>query len=452
MRLAVSAHADLSDPVFSTPDTAVTADNNRVVSLEVFGLTPDQQYYYALEVNDTIDLSLTGRFRTFPAGPASFSFALGSCAWTGSSSSTFTTVRQLNPLFFFHTGDFHYENIAVNDRAAFRQTYETVLASATQSALYRSVPIAYIWDDHDFGPNNSDSTAPGRLAARLTYQEYVPHYPLEAGAGDVPIYFRFDVGRVRFLVCDSRSARSPWTAPDDAQKTMLGVSQKAWFKDQLLRARDSAALIVWVNSLPWIGTTGDDGWYVYTNERRELANFISDNHIHNLCQISGDAHMIAIDDGTNSDYATGTGACFPVFQAAPLDRTPSPKGGPYSHGMFPGTQQFGLFTVIDSGAAIKVIWSGRLSDNTELVHYEFVPGWCHDCCNGLTGNIDCEGDNTVDISDVSSLIDHLFIAHQPLCCSHAADVDAQGPIDLADLTKLINYLFVTFDPLSSCSK
>lgn len=259
VRLAVSAQPDLGAPVFSMPDTAITTENNRVVSLEITGLAPNQQYYYALEVDGAMDLSVTGRFRTFPEGPASFSFALGSCAWTGSNAPTFTTIRQLNPLFFFHTGDLHYEDIAVNNRAIFRQAYEAVLGSATQSQLYRALPITYIWDDHDFGPNNSDSTAPGRTASRLTYQEYVPHYPLEAGSGDVPIYFRFDVGRVRFLVCDSRSARSPWTVPDNVQKTMLGVSQKIWFKDQLLRARDSAALIIWVNSLPWIGVTGDDG-------------------------------------------------------------------------------------------------------------------------------------------------------------------------------------------------
>jgi hypothetical protein len=452
VRLVVSDQPDLSFPQYSSPDTAVTAENNRVVSLGIGGLIPNIQYYYALEVNGAIDLTLTGKFRTFPAGSASFTFALGSCAWTGSNASTFNTIRQLDPLFFFHLGDFDYENIAVNDRNVYRQTFETVLSSPAQSQLYRSVPIAYMWDDHDYGPNNSDSTAPGRLAARLTYQEYVPHYPLEAGAGDVPIYQRFDVGRVRFLVCDSRSARSPWTATDNPQKTMLGESQKAWFADQLIRGRDSAALIVWVNTLPWIGVTGDDGWYVYTNERRELANFIRANQVYNLCQISGDAHMVAIDDGTNSDYATGGGACFPVFHAAPLDRTPSPKGGPYSHGNFPGVNQFGLFTVIDSGAPapLKIIWSGRLADNQELVHYEFTPGYCHTCCRLVTGNVDCDPDEEIDISDVTTLIDYLYISRRPLCCSHAANVDSQTLIDIADLTRLVDRLYISFTSLPPC--
>ena len=450
VRLAVSLKNDLSAPVYSDPDTAITIDNNRVVSLGIDRLTPDIQYYYAIEVNGILDVSLAGKFHTFPTGAASFEFALGSCAWTGSNAQTFTTIRELRPLFFFHMGDFDYDNIAVNDRAVYRQTYETVLGSLSQSQLYREVPITYMWDDHDFGPNNSDSLAPGREAARLTYQEYVPHYPLEAGTGDVPIYFRFDVGRVRFLVCDSRSARSPWTASDDAQKTMLGISQKAWFKDQLLRARDSAALIVWVNTLPWIGATGDDGWYVYTHERAELADFIKENRIKNLCQISGDAHMVAIDDGSNSDYATGGGACFPVFQAAPLDRTPSPKGGPYSHGMFPGYTQFGWCSIVDSGGVVKVIWSGRSANNQELVHYEFTPGYCHSCCNGSTGNVDCDAVGGADISDLTRLVDYLYVSRQPLCCAHAANVDGLAAIDIGDLTRLVDHLYISFAGTAPC--
>jgi phosphodiesterase/alkaline phosphatase D-like protein len=450
VRLAVSNQPDLSAPVFSTPDTAVTLENNRVVSLEIIGLLPDHEYFCALEINGIIDPTVAGHVRTFPEGPATFTFALGSCAWTGSNAPTFATIQQLQPLFFLHTGDLDYQDIAVNDRAVYRQTYETVLSSPAQSQLYRHVPIMYMWDDHDFGPNNSDSTAPGRHAARLTYQEYVPHYPLQAGSGDVPIYQRFDVGRVRFLVCDSRSARSPWTAPDDAQKTMLGVTQKAWLKDQLLRARDSVALIVWVNTLPWIGITGDDGWYVYTHERTELANFIKDNQIRNLCQVSGDAHMIAIDDGTNSDYATGGGACFPVFQAAPLDRTPSAKGGPYSHGMFPGTQQFGLCTIVDSGTSLRVIWSGRLANNQELTHYEFVPGQCHDCCKGPVGNVDCDPEHRTDISDLTRLIDRLYLSLKPLCCQSEAEIDDQPGVNIGDLTRLIDYLYFTYTPLPLC--
>ena len=81
--------------------------------------------------------------------------------------------------------------------------------------------------------------------------------------------------------------------------------------------------------------------------------------------------MLAIDDGTNSDYATGGSAGFPVMHAAALDQSPALKGGPYSEGAFPGRGQFGLMTVADSGDSIKVNWSGRNYLNQEIVSYGF---------------------------------------------------------------------------------
>lgn len=432
-RLAVSLLPDFSSPLYSNFDTALTTLNNGVVSFEIDGLIPTQRYHYALEVNGVLDTEKVGRLRTFPQDTGSFTFAFASCALTGSNHPVFETIRSLDPLFFFHLGDMHYQNIAVNDQNLFRQAYETVLASPNQSRLYRDIPLAYIWDDHDFGPNNTDSTAPGRLAARLTYQEYVPHYPLAAGSGDVPIYYAFTVGRVRFVVCDSRSARSPATALDNPSKTMLGVAQKAWFKQELLNARSNYALIVWVNSLPWIGTTGDDGWYLYTYERMELANFIKNNGITNLCMISGDAHMLAIDNGTNSDYATGGGAGFPVMHAAALDQSGSVKGGPYSEGAYPGGGQFGLMTVIDAGDSVRVEWSGRNSLNQEIVRYAFTlpPGV-------MKGDLD--GDGAVNIVDIVIMINYVVFGDPIPEGTSNADLTGDGLVDLTDIVCLINHI------------
>lgn len=446
VRLIVSDQPDLSSPFFSQPDTSDEGIHNRVVTLNVGELASNTQYYYSVEVNGEIDSMSQGKFRTFPEDTGSFTFAFASCATTGSNHPVFQTIRSYDPLFFFHTGDFHYQNIAVNDRGEYRQAYETVLASPGQSALYRDVPIEYIWDDHDYGPNNSDSTAPGRLAARLTYQEYVPHYDLSAGEGDVPIYHAFTVGRVRFIVCDSRSARSPWTSPDNASKTMLGAQQKAWFKHELRRAKVNYPLIVWVNSLPWIGVTGDDGWYVYTHERKELANFIADNQITNLCMISGDAHMLAIDDGTNSDYSDSGGAAFPVMHAAALDRSGSVKGGPYSHGAYPGGGQFGLMTVIDTEDSIKVHWAGMNYLDQVIVSYSFA-------FSGepvrLCGDVDLTGE--LDIDDVVLLILYTYLGGSLAASVDIGDVDCSGAIDLNDVIYLIGYIFLSGpEPCADC--
>lgn len=347
------------------------SQNNNIVTFKIENLNPSQQYYYRFSLNHSIDTTLFGKCKTFSEALDTFTIALGSCSWTGSNHPVFETIRQTSPLLFLHMGDIHYENIGINDIRYFQSAFNRVLNSPTQSKLYQQIPIAYMWDDHDYGPNNSDSTSPSREAARFTYRQYVPHFPLVENEIDKAIYHSFSIGRVKFIMCDSRSARSPANAVDDENKTMLGATQKAWFKQQLVDGRDNYALTVWVNTLPWIGVTGDDGWYLYTHERKELSNFIQDNNIQNLCMVSGDAHMIAIDDGTNSNYADSGGNGFPVLHAASLHRTPGVKGGPYSHGAFPGIGQFGTMQVSDLGDAISVHWKGLNYLNELIVAYSF---------------------------------------------------------------------------------
>jgi phosphodiesterase/alkaline phosphatase D-like protein len=180
---------------------------------------------------------------------------------------------------------------------------------------------------------------------------------------------------VRFIVTDERSERSPNSGPDNAEKTMLGAEQKEWFKQQLLAAKDTYPVIVWVQGVPWISSPlkGSDSWAGFTTERREIADFIADNEITGLLMLAGDAHMLAIDDGTNSDYATDGGAAFPVFQAAALDRRGTVKGGPYSEGRYPGGGQFGLVTVEDDGGdTITITLSGRNWENKERVRYSYT--------------------------------------------------------------------------------
>jgi phosphodiesterase/alkaline phosphatase D-like protein len=445
-RLAVSPQSDLSNPYYSAFDTALAATNNRVVSHLITGLSPDTHYYYGFEINGVVDSGAIGHARTFTEGSESFTLGFASCATTGSQHAVFQTILSLHPDFFLHTGDFHYEDISVNDVSRFRSAYDRVLASPAQSALFREVPIMYMWDDHDFGPNNSDSTAPGRLAARLTYQEYLPHYPLAFGSGNISVNYTFNVGRVFFIVCDSRSARSPAYSPDNADKTMLGVAQKAWFKQQLLLANGKYPLIVWVNTLPWIGTTGDDGWYLYPTERREIANFIKANDIRGLCQLSGDAHMLAIDNGTNSDYATGGGAGFPVMQAAALDRSPSLKGGPYSEGAYPGTGQFGLMSVVDNGdSIITVNWRGLNHNLTEIVHYSFTVPVRQFVCG------DADDNGSVEIFDAIYLISYIFSGGPAPSPFLLGDANCSNTVNISDAVHLIAYIFSGgFPPCPGC--
>ena len=363
VRLVVRNEAGVE--VARSPAVAVR-DAQQPVTLVVEDLEPATQYEYAVEIDGLTDDIRTGRLRTLPEGAASFTVAVAAGARTNSNGSVFDTIRELDPDLYINTGDLHYRNIHENSQSQFRSAYAQVHASATQSALYRSLPIAYVWDDHDYGPNDSNANAASRPAAWATYRTHVPHYELPSG-DDGPIYQAFTIGRVRFVMTDTRSLRQP----DDG--VLLGEAQLEWFFDELLEARDTHALTVWINSIPWIGDSNPsaDNWPGYAEEREEIGRFLHRHDITNFVMLGGDAHMVAIDDGTNSGYGGHGG--FPILQAAALDRPGSIKGGPYSHGMFPGAGQFGLLAVTDDGGdRIGVTLAGLDYTGAELVRLDLT--------------------------------------------------------------------------------
>lgn len=373
IRLIVARDPDFTD-VVSSEIRSTLMETGCHQTFDVAKLLPRTAYHYGFEVDG--EFVKVGLIRTFPEPTADVRVAFASCARTGSNSQVFDTIVRQNPDLFIHMGDFHYENIAIEAPEARREAYAKVHASPSQSNLYRHVPVAYMWDDHDYLGNNSDGLVNSaekkraRTDARLMYQQCVPHYPLAVGIGDVSIGQAFSLGRARFVMTDNRSEKIPG-------RTMLGNSQKQWFMDELRSAKKLHPLIVWVNTVPWIGKPdpGEDFWSGFEAERQELADFLkAEGLAGRVCILSGDAHMMAIDDGTNSDYATGGGMPIPLFQAASLDQRPSYKGGPYSHPYSLLAGQFGLMNITDDGDQMRVRWQGKtIADRTPRgIEHEFV--------------------------------------------------------------------------------
>jgi phosphodiesterase/alkaline phosphatase D-like protein len=366
-----------------------------VVRFELSGLSANTEYRYTLMLNGLLSGAKAGRFCTFPPpdAPASFRFLCGGdaggSALFGEDSNhvvfdwlrereVFDATGQRRALFFMHLGDMHYRNIDSSEVVDHLRGYRKTLEQARQGAFWRQLPFAYTWDDHDFCGNASHGQSPGCAAACMAYDIGIPHYPL-AGSGGL-IYQVFTVGRVRFVLTDTRAARSRLNDPDGPAKTMLGAAQKQWLKDELRASKDRYVLVVWVNSAPWLGGTADidgneDGWANYQTERAELGGFVEREGLRNILMLCADAHMIALDDGSHNRGATGAGG-FPVFHSAPLDRPNSVKGGKanYSHNVFGNHRgQFGLVEIVDDGQQprCRVTLTGkRMSDS--LLSYSFT--------------------------------------------------------------------------------
>jgi hypothetical protein len=347
VRLALSTTADLAGPIFIE-----SSKRGPVYRFDLSGLAEATTYHYAIEADGAIDATKAGTFRTFTTDPVDFVVAFGSCARVGSNGAVFDTIRRHEPDLFINTGDLFYGDVLENSLDAFSAYYDVTLSRPGQSALYRSTPIAYTWDDHDYGPNDAASDSPSRQAALVSYREFVPHYQFALDGSDAPIAQAFSIGRVRFILTDTRSARDSKTEPDGRDKTMLGDEQLAWFLGELADAAERYPVVVWVSSVPWIAAAeqGADHWGGYAFEREQIATTIADLGIEGLIMVAGDAHMVAIDDGSNNDY----------------------KGGPYSEGTYPGGGRFGLLAVDDRGDVIEIHLSGLTWEDRELTSLQVV--------------------------------------------------------------------------------
>jgi phosphodiesterase/alkaline phosphatase D-like protein len=269
-RLAVSTSRAMTSPIYGSPQTPT----NGTVKLTCSGLAADTTYFYCVEAGGVLDTSLLGTFKTPATGPQTFKIAFASCAVNSSNRVVFDSIAAENPLFFVHLGDMFYDDIATDTPRLFRQAFDRTLAVERQGNLLRNVPTIYMYDDHDYGVNNSNGGSASRPAAVATYKERVPHPPLvETGATDAN-YFSFEIGRVLFIVTDLRSMRSPQANTDNASKTMMGTTQKTWFKDQLSSA--TGKIICWFSTSPFIPNTtaSADHWGGYNTERVEIADHI----------------------------------------------------------------------------------------------------------------------------------------------------------------------------------
>lgn len=382
VRVAASTDSAMTSPVF-TASQAVDAQG--VAKVSITGLDPATQHHWQVEDNGVLDTSVTGRFRTAPpAGTAaSFTFAAAGDAGAGDSGfvvdrvsnhPVFDTIREADPAFFVHMGDYHYRDIgdgdhtpAPFDETDYRDAFDDMLTyngvegtAARQQHLYREVPLVPTWDNHDYGFStasnvDSDRTLPHRAAARTVFQEQMPHYPLAAGSGDVPIYYSFTYGRVLFVVLDVRSERDSNSDPDDAGKTMLGSAQKAWL-DGLLATSDAKALCI-VSAGQWLTVEAEsDTWQVYQTEQQELVDMFRDRGwLHRMWMLTASKHALGLDSGAGNSFGG-----FPVALFASLDTNGAEvQQGLYDQGPTqPGGGQYGQVTITDLGSAIAVKLAG----------------------------------------------------------------------------------------------
>ena len=75
---------------------------------------------------------------------------------------------------------------------------------------------------------------------------------------------------------------------------------------------------------------------------------------------------------------------------------------------------------------------------------------CASCCESVTGNVNYDSGDEIDIADITYLVIYLFMGGPEPPCPEEANTDGIDEIDIGDLTVLIDYMFISFQPPVPC--
>ena len=286
--------------------------------IHISDVLPGTTYEYKTYINNIeITLSYPTEFTTqthwqFRTDSPDFTFIAGSCFYVnetaydrpgtsyGSNYEIVTEMYKSKPNFMVWLGDNIYLREGdYESRAGIYHRHTHTRSLPELQPFISSIPQYAIWDDHDYGPNDSDWTYPLKDHALDAFQDF---WPSESyGAGDTDgITSSFGWNDCQFFMLDDR-----WYRTVEVENgTILGEIQKYWFKEAI-KASKARYKFVAVGGQFLSDFAGFENFANYKEEREEIIQFLDDNDIKGVVFLTGDRHHSEI-----SKVVTGKGNVF----------------------------------------------------------------------------------------------------------------------------------------------
>lgn len=262
--------------------------------LEVDGLAPERAQEVAVEVPGGPSGAV--RFRT-PSPPRAWGkvrFGVGSCAGF-SEQPVWDQIPATDPDFFLWLGDNCYYRSRRGGGADW-DSVEHMLERQLENrlrpgvlALMRGTACYAVWDDHDYGPNNSDGRFPLKAESRAV------HRMLWANPGwgedEEGVYFSFRRGPVELFCLDDRWWKDVRDQLPRPERRLYGEKQLAWLR-RGLAASDAPVKVIAGGVQQLLGYPLAEGW---SEAREERAAFLAWLGQQPGCErvifLSGDIHV-----------------------------------------------------------------------------------------------------------------------------------------------------------------
>lgn len=271
-------------------------------------LEPGQKYNYEININGKkIAFSYELKFQTqelwqWRKDAPEFNFVTGSCLYInepqydrpgkpyGSDYQILKSIYDKHPDFMLWLGDNLYLREADYDSwggIIKRYTHDRALPEL--QPVLGSMHHYAIWDDHDFGPNDSDR---GYSLKEKTFEAFKlfwanPTYGINNKPG---ITTTFQWGDVDFFLLDDRYNRTP-NDRKSGNREMFGDEQIQWLIDNLVRSKAPFKIIATGGQM--LNPVEKDYLEIFNRfpeEKEKLLNLISEEKISGVIFLTGDRH------------------------------------------------------------------------------------------------------------------------------------------------------------------
>jgi alkaline phosphatase D len=286
-------------------------DNHFSHKIVLSSLQPGTTYTYFFKSKSFI--SKTYNFTTqelwqWRKDAPNFSVVFGSCAYVndpdfdrpgkpyGQSDSIFNVISELHPNamiwggdnIYLREGDFETQTNMVNRYLKARQV-------PSIQKLLTTCPQYAVWDDHDFGPNDSHSSFQYKKESLAAFKEVWgnSNYGFPKNETNC-ITGKVSINDVDLYLLDNRTFRIP-PGTEGITPQMLGKEQIQWLIEDLKTSKASFKCIV-IGSQVLSSVNDFENYANYKEEQEYLLQLISKNNIKNIVFLTGDRHFAELSE------------------------------------------------------------------------------------------------------------------------------------------------------------
>jgi alkaline phosphatase D len=271
------------------------------------GLEPGTTYNYQIasaaskglfETTYSFTTQALWQYRT---DPPALRVVAGSCAFInetaydrpgngyGGNYPIFDSIVAQKPNMMLWLGDNIYlREVDYNSAEGIALRYQHARKLPELQHLLSACPNYAIWDDHDFGPNDSNGSYALKDAALEAFNTYWAN-PSSGTSDTRGIFTSFAIGDIDFFLLDNRYHKMPADLKGLDAPTLLGDEQLTWLIAALKSSKAPFKMVALGGQ--FLNThVGFENYSTYAAERQKIIDLIELNDIKNVVFLTGDRH------------------------------------------------------------------------------------------------------------------------------------------------------------------